>query len=112
MKKFLLPLLIMTLLGVCGCRSQADRMAEFCLGFDEAVQSSKDCEEMAQKLTKHLDGVQPKLNDHDLCKETTACLPCRTGVRDMLTNCGHDPALRPVLDRLHFSKTLRAVPED
>ena len=112
MKKILLPVLIITLFGVCGCRSQADRMAEFCLGFDEAVQSSKTCEEMAKKLTDHLNGVQTKLNDHSLCTETTACLPCRKGVRDMLTQCGHDPAMRPVLDKLHFSKTLREISED
>ncbi|MBQ8035815.1 MAG: hypothetical protein IJ268_02375 [Proteobacteria bacterium] len=112
MKRILLPVCVVCSLCVCGCRSQADKMAEFCLGFDEAVQGSSECAEMAKKLTEHLDAVQPKLNDHDLCTETTACLPCRKGVRDMLTRCGHDPALRPVFDRLHFSKTLRAVAED
>ncbi|MBR4986494.1 MAG: hypothetical protein IKY83_12230 [Proteobacteria bacterium] len=112
MKKNLLPLCLVCILCVFGCRSQADRMAEFCLGFDEAVQAASDCADMAKRLEQHLDRVHTKLNDHALCTDTTACLPCRKGVRDMLTQCGYDPAMRPVLDRLRFSKALREVSED
>ncbi len=102
---FLLIILLLTI--VTGCRSEADRLTEFCIHFDQEVQASQDCHEMASRLGELLSPPQPHFRDMDLCEDTKACLPCKKAVRDMLRQCGYDPELRPVLDRMTFSKTLR-----
>ena len=94
-------------LYICGCRSDADRMAEFCLQFEAATHGS-DCEQIAHDLGALLDAPQPALRDAHLCERSTACLPCKRGARDLLRLCGQDPSVRAELDKMHFSTTLRA----
>ena len=107
--KRLLPLtLLIAAIVVVGCRSDADRMAEFCLNFDSIVQSASSCQEMSQNLEQMLNAPQPQLKDRSLCATTTACLPCKSAVRTMLGQCGNEPALKPVLGKMHFSNALNA----
>lgn len=90
-----------------GCRSDADRMAEFCLNFDDAVKNAQSCEEMSANVDGLLKKNQPRLRERSICLDGTACLPCKQAVRIMLGECGNDPVLRPVLDEMNFSRTLR-----
>lgn len=94
---------------LAGCRSDADRMAEFCLRFDEIVKSSSDCSVMSKQVDELLDPPQPMLRERNICSSTTACLPCRSAVREMLVRCGTEDEMKPVLHRMHFSKSLRAL---
>ena len=91
-----------------GCRSDADRMAEFCLMFDNVVQNARNCEQMSVNVGHLMRNLQSKLRERNVCLNgTTACSPCKKAVRTMLGQCGNDPALRPVLDEMHFSESLR-----
>lgn len=82
-------------------------MAEFCLSFVQITENSHNCPQLAADLSAFLDAPHPKLKNDQICAQTTACLPCREAVRTMLQTCGHAPEMRPVLDRMQFSKTLR-----
>ena len=98
--------MMITAFFVLGCRSDADRMAEFCLNFEAAIASTDDCSAMAAAIQHEID--KPiLLSDSPLCQTTTACLPCRKGARKLLSLCGTDPAMRPVLDQMHFSNRLQ-----
>lgn len=101
-----IPLLILLLLTL-GCRSEADRMAEFCIRFDAEVRDASDCRDMSLRLAQLLSPPQPQLRDTDICTDTRACVPCRNAVRDMLKRCGYDPEMKPILDQMTFSNTLR-----
>lgn len=101
-------MIAMTAILAAGCRSDADRMAEFCLNFDSIVQTASSCQEMSQNLEQMLDASQPQLKDRSLCATTTACLPCKSAVRTMLGQCGNEPDLKPVLGKMHFSNALNA----
>ena len=100
-------IIILLLTIMMGCRSEADRLTEFCIHFDKEVQASSDCHDMSMRLGELLSPPQPHFRDTDLCEDTEACLPCRKAVREMLKQCGYDPELRPILDQMTFSKTLR-----
>ena len=90
-----------------GCRSDADQMAEFCLNYEAAVRT-EDCTEMASNMRILLAEPQPRLRDTSVCEKTTACLPCRAAVREMLKKCGHDEAVSEIMKtRMHFSTALR-----
>ena len=99
--------MMMTAFFILGCCSDADKMAEFCLNFETAVSGAQDCLEMSSRLTQVLD-QSIVLYDTTLCNTTTACLPCRKGARRMLSECGTDPAMRPTLDSMYFSNSLRS----
>ena len=105
----LLPFLFLVCFFVAGCRSDADRMAEFCLSFDSAVDAATDCADLAGRVDALISSDMPRFRRDDVCSTSTACLPCRQAVRKMLVQCGYDEALRPVLDKMHFSRTLRDV---
>ncbi len=64
---------------------------------------------MANRVGKLLDPPQPMLKERDICSNTTACLPCRSAVREMLARCGTEDEMKPVLHRMHFSKSLRSL---
>lgn len=101
-------ILIIAAWTLTGCRSDADYMAEFCLNFDKTVSlAGDDCSDMAQRLTHFLDDSHTKIADHEVCNHSTACLPCQSAVNRMLRHCGYDEALKPIYQRMHFSKTLR-----
>ncbi|MCL2326742.1 MAG: hypothetical protein FWC40_09650 [Proteobacteria bacterium] len=93
---------------VFGCRSEADRLAEYCLSLEAMVVASEDCEAMAQALHGLPAGTY---YDGDLCAKTTACLPCRKGAVEMLRRCGASESFRPLLDAWHFSAALRSAAE-
>lgn len=96
-------------LSLTACRSEADKMAEFCLKFDAQVQASSDCHDMSQRLQQLLSPPQPRLHDDAICLQTTACRPCKKAVRDMLRQCGYDENLKPVRDQMHFSDALKTL---
>jgi hypothetical protein len=98
---------ILLMLISSGCRSEADQMAEFCLSFAQITETHTDCPEIAKQMTVFLNASHPKLKDDQICAQTTACLPCREAAKKLLQSCGHAPEMRPVLDRMHFSKSLR-----
>ena len=98
--------MMMTAFFLLGCRSDADKMAEFCLNFEKAVATSKTCQAMSQAVGNELD-KRVVLYDTQLCRTTTACLPCKKASRDLLGRCGQDSDTRPVLERMNFSDTLR-----
>lgn len=103
-------LFILCLIVPClsGCQSDADRMAEFCLGFVKAAEDARgDCAQMAQSIQNLIGENNATIRQTDVCQTTTACLPCRKAVRLMLSQCGTDKDFRPVLDNFHFSDTLR-----
>ena len=107
MKCFVYVLLTMAVMvSLSGCRSDADLMAEFCLDLAEASKT-ESCTEMADRMNQILDRQQPRLRDTSICTDTTACMPCRVGVREMLKRCGYDEAMKPVLQKMHFSSSLR-----
>ena len=108
MRRLYLAILLPFLLS--GCRSDADRMAEFCLRLAQEVDAASDCGDMAARVGAVLDGDQPALRQLDVCEATSACLPCKHAARVMLVRCGTDDAMRPVLDRMHFSQALREYP--
>ena len=97
---------------VSGCRSDADRMAEFCFGLDEVAQKTTDCVEMAHDLNALIDAHSARLADDAVCASTPACRPCRPAVRVMLRECGYDPAFETALRRMHFSDALRPNADD
>jgi hypothetical protein len=82
-------------------------MAEFCLNYEKAVKEAANCKDMADRLDALLSPPQPRLNDRRLCADTTACLPCRVAANEMLKQCGYDEEMRPIFERMHFSKSLR-----
>ena len=98
--------MMITAFFLVGCRSDADKMAEFCLSFEQQVTNAQTCQEMAQSLGNELD-KRIVLYDTQICASTTACLPCKKASIALLGRCGQDPDMRPVLDRLNFSDTLR-----
>ncbi len=98
--------LMMTAFFLAGCRSDADKMAEFCLNFEAAVNTSQDCGSMAQALGNVLDQGSV-LYDTQICADTTACLPCRKASLTLLGQCGQDSQMRPILDKMNFSDALR-----
>ena len=98
---------LLLLFGLTGCRSDADHMAEFCLNFEQAVKTD-DCQEMAKNMDILLAEPQPRLRDNAICEDTTACLPCRVAVREMLKKCGQNEAVSNVMKQnMHFSTLLR-----
>ena len=98
---------IMMLAGMIGCRSDADQMAEFCLKY-EAVSQANDCTEMASRLDQLLADPQPRLRDTSVCEKTTACLPCKKAILEMLRKCGQDDKIAEIMKtRMHFSTALR-----
>ena len=98
---------LLLLTGLTSCRSDADRMAEFCLNYETAVKT-EDCAEMAANMNQLLAEPQPRLRDTSVCEETTACLPCRNAVREMLKKCGQDEAVLEIMkNQMHFSTALR-----
>ena len=102
-----LALRIIVLAGLTGCRSDADRMAEFCLGFEQAVKT-ENCQEMAKNMDVLLAEPQPRLRDPSICEESTACLPCRVAVREMLKKCGQDEEVSAMMkQKMHFSTLLK-----
>lgn len=101
--------MMMTAFFVLGCRSDADKMAEFCLQFEAAIEESGDCNAMSEALKAVID-QRIIIYEPNLCESTTACLPCREGTRKLLSMCGSDPAMRPILDRMHFSHVLQDTP--
>lgn len=111
MKRPLLLMTAMTVVLLFGCRSDADRMAEFCLQFDNIVQTASSCHEMSENLEHMLDAPQPQLKDRSLCASTTACLPCKNAVRTMLGQCGSEPDMKPILEKMRFSKALTPAPD-
>ena len=82
-------------------------MAEFCLNYDKEVQASVDCKDMARRLDELLSPPQPHFRNMDICTDTKACVPCRKAARDMLKRCGYEPELKPILDQMTFSNSLR-----
>ena len=102
----LLILFILTLC-LCSCRSEADRMAEFCMHFEEATDGTEDCTVMAQRLTALLESPQPYLKDAAVCDTPKACDSYKRGAHKLLCLCGHDETMKPVLSQMHFSTTLR-----
>ena len=104
---FCLLLTLLLAATLSSCRTEADKMAEFCLSFEQITQNTEDCTQMATQLDTFLQSPHPKLKDDQICANSTACLPCRQAVRKLLQTCGHAPEMRPVLDKMTFSKTLR-----
>lgn len=102
----LLGLLVLTFL-LSSCRSQADHVAEFCLAFEAQIESSDDCATMAKNLAKLLDESPSRHYAEGICRDTTACLPCKKASLRLLGRCGHDDDMRPILDAMHFSNALR-----
>jgi len=102
--------LMITAFFITGCRSDADKMAEFCLNFEAAVKGSQDCSSMAQAIGNELE-KNIILYDTQVCAQTTACLPCRKASITLLGQCGQDPQMRPILDKMHFSDALRKQDE-
>ncbi len=98
-------LMMLTAFFLCGCRSDADKMAEFCLNFEAIVVEASDCVRMSEALGHELDR-HIVLYETNLCEKTTACLPCRKAAQKLLSECGQDASMRPVLDRMQFSKTI------
>ena len=98
--------MMITAFFVLGCRSDADKMAEFCLQFEAAIEKTDDCNAMSDALKAVID-QRIIIYDSKLCESTTACLPCLEGTRKLLSMCGTDPSMRPVLDRMHFSHILQ-----
>ncbi len=99
--------LTLLLMGLSGCRSDADQMAEFCLNYEKVIHTD-DCDEMAKRLDQLLAEPQPRLRDNSVCEETTACLPCRVAVREMLKKCGQNQAVSDIMkQKMHFSTMLR-----
>ena len=107
MKHLIVLILLGMTLCLYGCRSEADRMAEFCMHFESATQDTDGCAVMAERLVALLDDNQTYLKDTSVCEKPKACDSCKRGVHKMLRLCGHDDALKPVLSRMHFSTTLR-----
>ena len=107
MKYLNLLILLWMTLCLCSCRSEADRMAEFCMHFEEATNGTEDCAVMAQRLTTLLESPQTYLKDTAVCETPKACDSCKRGAHKMLRLCGHDEAMKPVLSQMHFSTTLR-----
>lgn len=108
--RYIPPLFLACLLALIlcsGCRSEADKMAEFCLNFDAEVKASSDCRDMANRLDRLLAPPQPQLKNRNICSDTTACLPCKSAAREMLKQCGYDSDMKPILAKMHFSNTLR-----
>ena len=106
---FFIPMLLFS-----GCRSEADKMAEFCLQYAQIVETHTDCRHLASAMTAFIEAPHPKLRDGKVCENSTACLPCRKAARDMLKSCGYAPEMRSVLDKMQFSDALReaAKPND
>ena len=101
----LFTLFLLTVLS--SCRSDADRMAEFCLNYEAAVKTD-DCTEMAANMRVLLAEPQPRLKDTSVCDKTTACLPCRVAINEMLKKCGQDEAVSEIMKtQMHFSTALR-----
>ena len=95
------------LIAMTGCRSDADQMAEFCLKY-EVVSQTNDCTEMASQLEQLLADPQPRLRDTSICDKTTACLPCKKAILDMLRKCGRDEKVSEIMKtQMHFSTALR-----
>lgn len=92
-----------------GCRSDADKMAQFCIELDGAVERAPGCGQMARDVAAVLDGNRFLLSDVGLCVETPACYPCRRAVSGILGSCGYSEAMSGVLERFHFSGTLRKM---
>ena len=88
------------------CQSQADIMAEFCLGMDQDVQTSSQCDDMAQRINTRLKNAK-SIRDNKVCQSSTACLPCKHAIREILAQCGYTPEIKPLLEQMHFSTTLR-----
>ena len=108
MKRLITFTLISLSLAVVACRSDADRMAQFCLDLDRAVESAQgNCAQMAQNIRSQIDGHSETLSRLDVCKKTTACRPCRKAVTQMLARCGYDDEFSPIVQRFHFSDSLR-----
>ena len=82
-------------------------MAEFCIKYDTEVNASADCHDMTGRLKDLLSPPQPHFRDTDICADTKACVPCRNAAREMLKRCGYEPEIKPILDQMHFSDTLR-----
>lgn len=98
-------LVMLTAFFFVGCRSDADKMAEFCLNFENAVNRSEDCAQMASLIQKELDKTVV-LYDTTLCETTTACLPCKKASRRLLSECSHADEMQPVFKQMNFSKAL------
>lgn len=99
-------------LALTSCRTETDRMAEFCIHFVEAVEISQgDCEEMSNRIAALEDSSRAEIRNLDVCRESTACAPCRKAVRTMLAQCGYDSAMQPIFKRFHFSESLRRISE-
>ena len=82
-------------------------MAEFCLNYEAAVKT-EDCTEMAENMRVLLAEPQPRLRDTSVCDKTTACLPCRVAINEMLKKCGQDEAVSEIMKtQMHFSTALR-----
>lgn len=108
MNRFIILAIIASSLSLAACRSDADRMAQFCLDFERAVDlSNGDCSIMAQEIYKQIDSHSTKLRQTDVCLKTTACRPCRNAVRTMLAQCGYDDDFKPVIEQFQISDTLR-----
>ncbi|MBO7536009.1 MAG: hypothetical protein J6T34_02550, partial [Bacilli bacterium] len=46
---------------------------------------------------------QPRLRDPSICEESTACLPCRVAVREMLKKCGQDEEVSAMMkQKMHL----------
>ena len=108
MSRIIVLIFVLFLLTVfCSCRSDADRMAEFCLNYEAAVKTD-DCSEMAKNMDLLLTEPQPRLRDTTICDKTTACLPCRVAISEMLKKCGQDEAVSMIMkSKMHFSRSLR-----
>ena len=74
----------------------------------EVVSQTNDCTEMASQLEQLLADPQPRLRDTSICDKTTACLPCKKAILDMLRKCGRDEKVSEIMKtQMHFSTALR-----
>ena len=88
------------------CQSQPHIMAEFCLGMAQDAQTSAQRDDMPQRINMRLKNAK-SIRDNKVCQSSTACLPCKHAIREILAQCGYTPEIKPLLEQMHFSTTLR-----
>jgi hypothetical protein len=102
-------ILLAVLFFVCACSSESERVARYCIRWEEAVSSASNCPQMATNLRAFARSWQAYVwsDVGEICEQTTACLPCKEAAREMLVRCGQSIELADVIEEFKVSTTLR-----
>lgn len=95
---------------LCGCSSSEEKVAAFCVSWDQAVQGSEDCAGMSAEVDRVYEtfGQTWIRSQSSIPDDSSAWVPCRKAAADMLGRCGYDAAMQDTLKRFQFSNVLKS----